>query len=138
MISKELQKYNTDIAAPSDVKFAESDTIRKETGYTFNWSKKTLTDRSESGVAFAVSNSPRITKQYECHAVQHAIFKFLEKWIVSWCCFPHQQCSINSHLVHSRQIQKHKVHAQNWLFKIVTIYPLHHVCLCLLEYKGIF
>ena len=53
LISKELQKYH--IAALSEVRFAESDSIRGETSYT-DLSGKTSTDRIESGVIFAVRN----------------------------------------------------------------------------------
>ena len=55
-ISKELQKYNMDIMALSGVRFTESGCIREETGYTFYWSRKTSTDKSECGVTFSVWN----------------------------------------------------------------------------------
>ena len=54
IIWKKLQKYNIDIVALSEVRLAENDSIREETGYTFYWSGKTSISRSESGVAFAV------------------------------------------------------------------------------------
>ena len=53
---KELQKYNIDIAALSEVRFAKSGNIKEEMGYTFYWNGKTSTDRNESGVAFVIRN----------------------------------------------------------------------------------
>ena len=40
------------------VRFSENSCIREETDYTIYWSGKTLTERSESGVDFAVRNGP--------------------------------------------------------------------------------
>ena len=54
--SKELQKYNIDIVALNEVRFTESGNVREKTGHAFYWDRKTLTDRSVSGVAFAVKN----------------------------------------------------------------------------------
>ena len=56
IISKELQKYIINIAALCKIRFAKNGNIKNEMGYTFYWSKKTSTDRSESGVALAVRN----------------------------------------------------------------------------------
>ena len=46
----------------------------------------------------------------ECYAVQYAVTKFLEKWILSWCCFPHRQRPIHSSLMYSRQNPKQIKH----------------------------
>ena len=43
VVSKELLKFNINIVALSEVRFAESGSNKKETGYTFYWSRKTLT-----------------------------------------------------------------------------------------------
>ena len=56
IVSKELEKYTTDVVAFSEKRFAEDGRIKEETGYTFYSSGKTLTDRSESGVAFRIRN----------------------------------------------------------------------------------
>ena len=42
--------------ALSKVRFAENGTIKEEMSYTFYWSEKSFTDRSESDVAFVVRN----------------------------------------------------------------------------------
>ena len=55
IIFKKFQKY-IDVATMSEVRLAESSSIREEIGYTFNWSEKTSTDRGESGIVFAVRN----------------------------------------------------------------------------------
>lgn len=56
IISRELLKYNIDIAALSEVRFPESGSIREESGYTIYWSGKPSGQRCEAGVALAVSN----------------------------------------------------------------------------------
>ena len=61
IITKELPKYNTGIAAPSEVKFIESGSIKDEMGSTFYWGRKSLTDKSESGVVFAVMNNIQLS-----------------------------------------------------------------------------
>ena len=48
IISKELQKYNINMAALSEIRFTENSNFIEETGYTFYWSRKTSTDRSVS------------------------------------------------------------------------------------------
>ena len=50
--------------------------------------------------------------QCDCQALHHVISKYLEDWNVIVCC--------------SVDKSWNKVHARNWLFKMVTIYPLHH------------
>ena len=39
--------------------------------------------------------------------LQDAVFKILEGWIPSWCCFPYRQRQTDSSLLHSRQHLKH-------------------------------
>ena len=39
----------------------------------------------------------------ECQAVQHPVFKFLEDWIASWCCFPHRHCPTDSSFLLRKQ-----------------------------------
>ncbi len=56
IIAYELQKYDIDIAALSEVRFRDTGNIREEAGYTIYWSGKTAAERSESGVALAVKN----------------------------------------------------------------------------------
>ena len=54
IISKELQEYNIRIAALSEVRFAESGSIREETD--LYWSGKCSIYRNKSDVAFAIRN----------------------------------------------------------------------------------
>lgn len=65
IISKELHRYSIDIAALSEVRFADSGSIREESGYTIYWSGKPSGDKSESGVALAVRNDlmPKLTEE---------------------------------------------------------------------------
>ena len=51
-----LSTYNIDIAALSEVRFADSGSIREENGFTIYWSGKQPSERSESGVALAIKN----------------------------------------------------------------------------------
>ena len=57
IISKVLSNYQIDIAALSEVRFAESGCIREESGYTIYWSGKPSSERSESGVGLAINNN---------------------------------------------------------------------------------
>ena len=56
IISRVLSTYNIDIAALSEVRFADSGSIREENGFTIYWSGKQPSERSESGVALAIKN----------------------------------------------------------------------------------
>lgn len=55
IISCELEKYDIDIAALSEVRLKESGSI-KESSYTIYWSGKASNERSESGVGLAIKN----------------------------------------------------------------------------------
>ena len=54
----------------------------------------------------------------ECHLVEHTVSNFLEKWIASWCCFPHRQCPTHTCLLQSRQnlLKKKKSACENFFF----------------------
>jgi len=57
IISKVLSNYQIDIAALSEVRFAESGCIPEESVYTIYWSGKPSSEKSESGVGLAISNN---------------------------------------------------------------------------------
>lgn len=58
VLAKELQRYNVDIAALSETRFAGEDQIvESDSGYTIFWSGKTEKEKRESGVGFAVKTS---------------------------------------------------------------------------------
>ena len=71
----------------------------------------------------------------ECHIVQHAISKFLDRQIVSCCCFPHRQCPTESSLLHRRPNLKqikcmHKTNNLKWRqFTCCTL------CICINIYE---
>ena len=73
----------------------------------------------------------------ECWAVQHGVFKGLEKLIESWSCFPFTLYSIGYRLLYSRQNRKQmkSVHEID-NFKWFTIHPLEpiyiyiYICVC--------
>ena len=55
MIGLELQRYNIDIAALSETRFADTGSITEVgAGYTFFWSGKAADERREAGVGFAI------------------------------------------------------------------------------------
>ena len=56
LVAKELNKYGIDIAALSETRLAQNDSL-VDNGYTFFWSGKEEHERRESGVGFAIRNS---------------------------------------------------------------------------------
>ena len=55
MVGMELARYNIDIAALSETRFAgEGELCEKSSGYTFYWSGRDADERREAGVGFAV------------------------------------------------------------------------------------
>ena len=55
LIAGELSRYNIDIAALSETRFAgEGELCERGTGYTFFWSGRKPEERREAGVGFAV------------------------------------------------------------------------------------
>ena len=57
LVAKELGRYNIDIAALSETRFAEEGQLREVgSGYTFFWSGRSTEERRESGVGFAIKN----------------------------------------------------------------------------------
>ena len=56
IISMEVQKYSIDVPVWDEARFAENGSIREDTGFTFYWTEKTSTERSEFGVAFVMRN----------------------------------------------------------------------------------
>lgn len=57
-IARELSRYNVDIAAISETHLADSGKLCEELGgYTYYWSGKPASERSASGVGFAIKNS---------------------------------------------------------------------------------
>ena len=64
MVARELKRYNIDIAALSETRFAEKGQLSEAGGgYTFFWSGRPSTERREAGVGFAVRN----------HLVRHLV-----------------------------------------------------------------
>ena len=58
LVGQELQRYNIDIAALSETRLADTGEITEVgAGYTFFWSGKTLEERREAGVGFAIRTS---------------------------------------------------------------------------------
>ncbi|XP_048578500.1 craniofacial development protein 2 [Nematostella vectensis] len=55
LIARELSRYEVDIAALSETRLANYDSM-VDCGYTFFWSGKTEEERRESGVGFAIRN----------------------------------------------------------------------------------
>lgn len=55
-ITRKLLKHGFDTAALSEVRFSGAGYIREEAGYSIYWSGKRVDERSESGVALAISN----------------------------------------------------------------------------------
>jgi len=61
-VSRELARYQIDIAALSETRLAdEGELVEKAGGYTFYWKGKPAADRRQSGVGFAIRNC--LTKQ---------------------------------------------------------------------------
>ena len=56
VVANELEKYNIDIAALSEVRFSDAGSIREEAGYTIFWSGKPEGEVREHGVAIAMKN----------------------------------------------------------------------------------
>ena len=56
LVAKELSRYDIDIAALSETRFALNDSL-VDNGYTFFWSGKGQEERREAGVGFAIRNS---------------------------------------------------------------------------------
>ena len=57
LVAKELRRYNIDIAALSEVRWAEEGCLYEEGGgYTFYWKGKSLDEDRVSGVGFAISS----------------------------------------------------------------------------------
>ena len=55
LISRELERFNIDIAALQETRFLEQGQLKEKT-HTFYWSGKPTGERRESGVAFGISN----------------------------------------------------------------------------------
>ena len=62
IVAGQLANYNIDIAALSEVRFADSGSIREEAGYTIFWSGKPEGETHEYGVGLAIRNGliPRL------------------------------------------------------------------------------
>ena len=55
LVAKELARYNVDIAALSETRFADKGQLTEHGGgYTFFWSGRSSTERREAGVGFAI------------------------------------------------------------------------------------
>ena len=62
LVARELCRYNIDIAALSETRFADEGQLTESgAGYTFFWCGRNAEDRRESGVGFAIKN-PLIKK----------------------------------------------------------------------------
>ena len=58
LVTNELARYNVDIAALSEIRFAGEDQLTvTESGYTLFWSGKSEKEKREAGVGFAVKNT---------------------------------------------------------------------------------
>ena len=58
LVSKELSRYNIDIAARSETRLADTSEFEEvASGYTFYWKGKLETQKRESGVGFAVKSN---------------------------------------------------------------------------------
>lgn len=63
LVARELQKYNVDIAALSEVRLPDSGSLKEQAGgYTFYWQGKPETEKRESGVGFAIKNSIKLSE----------------------------------------------------------------------------
>ncbi|XP_029768036.1 tripartite motif-containing protein 5-like [Terrapene carolina triunguis] len=57
IVSRELSRYNIDIAALSETRYADEGRLREEVGsYTFFWKEKPASGRRINGVGFAIKN----------------------------------------------------------------------------------
>ncbi|XP_046846769.1 uncharacterized protein LOC124440415 [Xenia sp. Carnegie-2017] len=57
LVARELARYNIDIAALSETRFANEGQLTENVGgYTFFWSGRSADERRESGVSFAIRN----------------------------------------------------------------------------------
>ena len=57
LVGRELARYNIDIAALSETRFAEEGHLKEVgAGYTFFWSGRSREERREAGVGFAIKN----------------------------------------------------------------------------------
>ena len=69
-MARELARLDTDIAALSEVRFAEQGSLREDgTGYTLFWSVKNKDERRLSGVSFMIKTS--IARQLQNLPVGH-------------------------------------------------------------------
>lgn len=58
LVASELERYNIDIAALSETRFAaEGQLTEKGAGYTYFWSGRKLEERRESGVGFPIKSN---------------------------------------------------------------------------------
>lgn len=58
LVASELKRYNVDIAALSETRFAdEGQLTEKGAGYTFFWSGRKIEERLEAGVGFAIKSN---------------------------------------------------------------------------------
>ena len=57
LVAKKLARYNVDIAALSETRFAgKGQLTERGGGYTFFWSGRSSTERREAGVGFAIKS----------------------------------------------------------------------------------
>ena len=57
LVAKELERYNVDIAALSETRFADKGQLTESySGYTFFWSGRSSEERREAGVGFAIKS----------------------------------------------------------------------------------
>nr|VZI49301.1 unnamed protein product [Spirometra erinaceieuropaei] len=57
LVARELACYKVDIAALSETRFSEQGQLEEVgAGYTFFWSGRTMAERRDAGVAFAIRN----------------------------------------------------------------------------------
>ena len=58
LVARELQRYNIDIAALSETRFADDGQLTENlSGYTFFWKGRPESESRESGVGFAIRNT---------------------------------------------------------------------------------
>jgi len=72
LVAKELDRYHIDIAALSETRLAQNDSL-VDNGYTFFWSGKEEHERRESGVGFAIRNSIAENLEQEPTAISDRI-----------------------------------------------------------------
>ena len=72
LVALELNRYNIDIAALSETRFPDYDSM-VDHGYTFFWSGKSRQERRESGVGFAIRNEIACKLEQEPSAVNDRI-----------------------------------------------------------------